>query len=146
MVAIMVRGVELASVGLAGLAVLHVSWAAGSSSPLPDKATLSDAVIGHDRFPTPGGCLAVAGSLSVASAVLAGWPARHERLQRAGALAVVAGLSLRGVLGLAGLTYLVSPGSSSPRFRALDRRLYAPVCLTLAGLAAPAARRHRPQG
>jgi hypothetical protein len=40
-----------------------------------------------------------------------------------------------------GLTHLISPGSSSPRFHGFDRRLYSPLCLTLAALAAPAARR-----
>jgi hypothetical protein len=49
-------------------------------------------------------------------------------------------LSVRGVLGVAGRTDLVSPGSSSPRFRALDRKLYSPLYLTIAALAAPAAR------
>ena len=54
--------------------------------------------------------------------------------QRADALAV------RGLLGLAGRTDIVSPGSSSSRFRELDRRLYSPLCLALAALALPAAR------
>jgi hypothetical protein len=137
----MVRQAEFASAGLAGLAGLHVVWAAGSSWPLPEKASLSDAVIGHDKSPSPAACLAVAGALAAGSAFVAGWPARSERLQRAGAGGVVAALSLRGALGLAGLTHLVSPGSSSRRFRELDRRLYAPLCLTLAALAAPATRR-----
>jgi hypothetical protein len=132
---------DFASAGLAGLAGLHVVWAAGSSWPVPDKETLSDAVIGHERFPSPTACLAVAGVLAIGSAFLAGWPSQVPRLQRMGALGVVAVLSLRGGLGLTGLTHIVSPGSSSSRFRALDRRLYAPLCLMLAALAVPAARR-----
>jgi hypothetical protein len=91
----------VASTGFSGLAGLHVMWASGSSWPLPDKASLSDAVIGHD----------------------------------------IGVLAARGILGLAGMTHLISPRSSSPRFRRLDRRVYAPLCLTLAALAAPAARR-----
>jgi hypothetical protein len=39
-------------------------------------------------------------------------------------------------LGLAGQTRLVSPVSVSARFTRLDRRVYSPLCLTLAGLAA----------
>jgi hypothetical protein len=141
----MERCAELASAGLAGFAGLHIAWAAGSSWPLHDKTTLSDAVIGHDRFPSPAACLAVAGALSAGAAFVAGWPTDAERPQRIGAAGVVAVLSLRGALGLAGLTHLVSPGSASPRFLRLDRRVYAPICLTLAALALPAARqRQRP--
>jgi hypothetical protein len=44
---------EIASAGLARLAGLHVVWAAGSSWPLSDRATLSDAVIGQGEFPSP---------------------------------------------------------------------------------------------
>ncbi len=135
------RRAYMASAGLAGLAGLHVAWAAGSSWPLPDEAALADAVIGHDRVPSPAASLLVAGALAAGSAVVAGRPARARRVQRIGATGVVAVLSMRGALGVAGLTHLVSPGSSSPRFLRLDRRVYAPLCLTLAALAAPAAQR-----
>ena len=131
----------VASMGLAGVAGLHVMWATGSSWPLRDKASLSDAVIGHDRFPSPAACLGVAGALAAGSASVAGLPTQADRLQRVSATGVVGVLATRGILGLAGLTHLISPGSSSPRFRRLDRRVYAPLCLTLAALAAPAARR-----
>src|ERR1035438_10659876 len=106
--------------------------AAGSSGPLPDKASLSDAVIGHDRFPSPAACLAVAGALAVGSGFVAGLPTQADRLQRLGATGVVGVLATRGILGLAGLTRLISPGSSDRKFRRLDRRVYAPLCLTLA--------------
>ena len=139
------RRAELASAGLGGLAALHVSWAAGSSWPLRDKATLSDAVIGHDGLPSAAACLAVAGMLSAGSAFVAGWPADAQALQRIGAVGVVVAISLRGALGLAGLTHVVSPGSSSRRFRRLDRRIYAPLSLTLAALALPAARQRQTQ-
>jgi len=71
----MERHAELAAAGLAGLAGLHIAWAAGSSWPLRDRATLSEAVIGHGRFPSPVACLAVAGVLTTGSAFVAGW---HE--------------------------------------------------------------------
>ena len=139
----MKRPATLAAAGLAGLAGLHVAWAAGSSWPLPDKAALSDAVIGRDTFPSAAACLVVAGALTAGSAFVAGWPASHERLQRTGAAGVVGALAVRGGLGLAGRTRLISPTSSSARFRGLDRRVYAPLCLALAVLAAPAAQRRQ---
>lgn len=64
----MKRPATLAAAGLAGLAGLHVAWAAGSSWPLPDKAALSDAVIGRDTFPSAAACLIVAGALTAGSA------------------------------------------------------------------------------
>ncbi len=140
----MERSTEFASAGLAGLAGLQALWAAGSSWPLRDEATLSDAVIGHNQFPSAAACLAVAGALAAGSAFVAGWPAGAPQLQRTGAAVVLAVLSARGWLGLGGLTHLVSPGSRSERFRALDRRVCAPACLALAVLAGPAARRRQP--
>ena len=137
----MARRAGVASAGLVGLAGLHVIWAAGSSWPMPDRATLSDAVIGHDRFPSSTECLAVAGALAIGSAFVAGLPTLPDRLQRIGATGVAGILTTRGILGVAGMTHLISPGSSSPRFRRLDRHLYAPLCLTLAALAVPTARR-----
>ena len=128
----------VASVGLVGLAGLHVIWAAGASWPLPDTASLSDAVIGHDKFPSSTACLTVAGALAIGSAFVAGLPAHPDWLQRIGATGVAGVLATRGVLGVAGMTRLISQGSSSLRFRQLDRRLYSPLCLTLAALAAPA--------
>jgi hypothetical protein len=49
-------------------------------------------------------------------------------------------LAARGILGLAGRTDLVSPGSDSTRFRRNDRAFLAPLCLLLAGGAACSAR------
>ena len=123
----MERCSAVASAGLAGLGGLHAIWAAGSSWPLPDAESLSDAVIGHDGFPSPAACLGVAGALAVGSAFVVGLPRQSDRLQRIGATGVVGVLATRGILGLAGRTQLVSPGSSSPRFRRLDRRGYAPL-------------------
>jgi hypothetical protein len=39
-----------------------------------------------------------------------------------------------GTLGMAGRTRMVWPSSASARFMRLDRRVYAPLCLALAGL------------
>ena len=135
------RSAQLAAAGLGGLAGLHALWATGSSWPLADRAALADAVAGRRRFPSTGACLCVAGLLATAAAVVAGRPRKLPRLRRAGAAGVTAALAVRGALGLAGRTDLISPGATSPRFRSLDRRLYSPCCLALAALSAPASGR-----
>ena len=94
----MKRPATLAAAGLAGLAGLHVAWAAGSSWPLPDKAALSDAVIGHDTFPSAAACLVVAGALTARLSFRC-WPSQHahERLPaRAARPALIGALAVRG--------------------------------------------------
>ncbi len=115
-------------------------WATGSRWPLPDRDRFAETITGGPPGATPGAgaCLAVAGLLGTAAALVAGHPRSAPGVSRIGSAGVVAVLTLRGSLGLAGRTDLVSPGSSSERFRELDRRIYSPICLTIAGLAAPA--------
>lgn len=127
--------------GLAAIAAIHLIWAAGSPWPLERREALADAVIGRagGEVPSPLACAAVAGLLGAAASLVGGRPRSDPRVRRLGATAVVATLATRGGLGLAGRTDLVSPGSSSRRFRELDRRIYSPLCLTLAVLALPAA-------
>lgn len=139
----MLQPEDFASASLAALAGLHLLWATGSPWPLADRATLSDAVVGQDAFPPPAACVKVATALATGSVLVAGWPHQAPRIRRAGVLGVVGVLSLRGALGIAGRTDVVSPGSSSPRFRALDRKLYSPISLTIAALAVSAARPSR---
>ena len=127
-----------AAAALGGLAALHLGWATGSTWPLADRDGLADAVAGRPAFPSRGACVGVAAALGTASALVAGRPGRGSLVQRAGATGVVTVLLVRGGLGLAGRTDLVSPGSTSPRFRRLDRRYFAPLCLAIAALASPA--------
>jgi len=129
--------------GLAALALLHAAWAAGSSWPLPSRAELADAVIGREggEVPSPAACMLVAALLAAAAALVGAGPSPRSRLRLLAARAVVGTLSLRAAAGLAGHTELLSPGSCSPRFRELDRRLYAPLCAALAVLSLPAASR-----
>jgi hypothetical protein len=129
-----------ASVGLLTIAGLHIVWATGSSWPTADRQRLTDTVVGRpgDGFPGPGACVAVAGLLTSAAALVDGRPQRRPALSRLGALGVVTVLTTRGGLGLAGCTDLVSPGSDSEAFRRRDRRFYAPLCLALAVLSLPA--------
>lgn len=130
-----------ASAGLLGLAGLHVAWGLGSTWPLPDRASFADAVVGTEDVPPPAACFAVAGALGLAAALVGGRPRRVASLRRVGAGGVVAVLAARGVIGVFGLTDLISTGSTSPRFRGLDRRYYGPLCLSLSALSAPAIRR-----
>ena len=124
--------------GLLAIAGVHVVWATGSSWPMRDGDALAQTA-GGGRSHTATECLAVAGLLTTASALVAGHPRRAPRLQRAGAGTVAAVLATRGAFGLAGRTDALVPGSSSARFRRLDRRYYAPLCLVLAAGALPAA-------
>ena len=138
---------RLTAVTLAGLAALHVAWGAGSSVPFDDRDDLADAVVGTTAVPSQAACFMVAGALSTAAALVLGLPAGRPALRRAGLLGVTTVLGGRGLLGVVARTDLVSPGSTSPRFRQLDRRLYAPLCLALAGgtwSAARASRRNCP--
>lgn len=123
----------------AALGALHVLWATGSSWPATDAGTISGRS-GAGASPGPVACLAVAGLLGTAAALVTGHPRGWAggRAARVGSAGVTATFALRGVLGLAGRTDLVSPGSTSARFRELDRRYYGPLCLGLAVLSAPA--------
>lgn len=132
--------------GLLAVAALHAAWGAGRCWPFPDRAALADAVIGSAEVPGPPACFAVSGALTAAGVLVAGWPAGHPGLRRAGVAGVAAVLAGRGALGLAGRTRLVSPASVSARFAALDRRVYSPACLALAGLSVLSAWPATPRG
>jgi len=122
-----------------GVAALHVAWGAGKSFPFHDRERLADAVVGTAAVPPAPACYAVAGALTAAAALMQGFPAGHPTLRRVGLLGVAVVLGGRGVLGLTGRTDLVSPTSTSARFRRLDRNLYSPLCLALARCAWSAA-------
>ena len=131
---------RLSAAGLLGIAALHVNWATGSPWPLPDRDRLAEQVVGRSggEVPGPAACLAVAGLLTAAAGFVTGRPRRAPALSRLGAGGVVTVLGLRGGLGLAGRTDVMSPGSVSAEFRERDRRVYSPLALVLAGLALPA--------
>src|ERR1700690_2994532 len=123
---------HLTSAALAGIGGLHVAWGCGSSIPFGTHAELADAVVGSPEVPSAMACHAVAFALLVASGLVADAPMGPRRFRRSGRHVVAAVLAVRGIPGVFGLTDLVSPGSTSRRFRSLDRRLYAPLCITLA--------------
>ena len=129
-----------ASASLLAIAGLHVNWARGSSWPLGDREALADVIAGRveaDR-PSAAACLAVACLLGTAAAFVDGRPRRAPGISRLGAAGVAATLAARGGIGMAGRTDLIARGSVSERFRARDRRIYSPLCLTLAALSLPA--------
>lgn len=126
-------GVRLATVStLAGIAALHAAWGRGSTFPFTSREQLNDAVVGRQATPSPAACYGVAGLLSVASALVAGLPTPTSTLRRAGVCTVAATLGARAALGFAGKTDLVSPGSISPRFLRMDKRVLSPLCAMLA--------------
>jgi len=120
------------SITLIAIGGLHVAWGLGSAFPFASRAELADAVIGTSDVPPPAACGAVAGALFVAAGLAADVPIGPRSLRRLGRATVASVLAARGVVGLLGLTDAVSPGSTSERFRSLDRRFFAPLCLLLA--------------
>ncbi len=129
-----------ASTSLLAIAALHVNWALGSSWPLGEREELAEEVAGRvdGESPSAAACLLVAGLLGGAAAFVDGRPRNAPGVSRLGAAGVVATLAVRGGLGIAGRTDLIARGAVSERFRARDRRVYSPLCLTLAALSLPA--------
>lgn len=117
---------------LVGIGALHFAWGRGSTFPFSDRAQLNDTVVGHDATPSPTACYAIAGLLGAAGALVAGLPSRQSWVRRLGVSVVAMVLAIRSVLGFTGKTELVSPGSASDKFKQMDKRVYAPLCMTLA--------------
>ncbi|MGO9877181.1 MAG: DUF3995 domain-containing protein [Acidimicrobiia bacterium] len=122
----------LTSATLAGIAAVHVAWGLGSPFPFASREDLADAVIGSRAVPSAHACYAVAAALAAASALVCDVPVGPRRVRRLGRRVVGGVLAVRGFAGLAGRTDVLSPGSTSPRFRRLDRRVYSPLCVALA--------------
>lgn len=131
-----------ASATLAAIAGLHIAWGVGSSFPFRSREELAIGVIGGPEVPSAVACHSVAAALVIASGLAADLPVGSRRLRSFGRAGVAGVLAIRGALGLLGRTDAVSPGSSSPKFRRLDRRLYAPLCLLLSVATATANERH----
>ncbi|HEY8092435.1 MAG TPA: DUF3995 domain-containing protein [Acidimicrobiales bacterium] len=127
------------AVAFTGVAVLHVAWGQGSTFPYDTRAELHDAVIGRDATPSPASCNAVAAALTAAALLVGRAGTGGGRASRICAGAVATVLGVRAAFGLAGRTDVLVPGSESDRFRRLDRRVFAPLCVTLAAGAASAA-------
>jgi len=117
---------------LLAIAGLHLMWGLGSSFPFEDRERLADAVVGADDVPPRAACFAVAAALLAGATALAGRFVFPARLRAMVLRAMVVIFGVRGVLGLLGLTHLISPGSTSPTFRQRDRAFYSPLTLALA--------------
>jgi hypothetical protein len=114
------------------LAVLHVTWAMGSSFPFQSRAELADAVVGRNTVPPPRASFSVASLLAIGAGLVLNLLS-IPRGFRNGALTIMAAvLLLRSAAGFSANTSRLSKGSDSERFRRLDRRLYSPLCLLLA--------------
>lgn len=134
-----------AAATLAGASALHALWGTGSSWPLSSQDELADLVVGRRPMPGPAACTAVAAVLAVAAAATAGASygglGRFTHHSRRVTAVVSASLLARGAGGIA--ADLVDKVDATPPFRKWNRRLYNPLCITLALLVA-VGRRSRP--
>ena len=117
---------------LLAIGALHVAWGRGATFPFSSRDRLNDVVIGRRVTPSPAACYGVAGLLTAATGLVAGLPAPRSTLRRVGVSTVAITLAARAVLGFSGRTDLVSPGSVSPTFARMDRRVFSPLCAALA--------------
>jgi hypothetical protein len=76
--------------------------------------------------------MVVASLLVLAATLVTGFIPLPNRLRTFALRVVMAVLTTRGVAGALGRTSTLSPGSDSPAFVRLDKRLYSPLCLWLA--------------
>ena len=123
---------RVTAVTLLGIAGIHVVWARGSSFPFRTLEEMHDAVIGQQVHPSPAACYGVVGLLVTAAAAVAGLPTKRSRVRRVVVAGTAATLGSRAVFGFAGRSDRLVSGSTSPRFRNLDRRVYSPLCAALA--------------
>jgi hypothetical protein len=112
----------------------------GSTFPFRTRQALNDAVIGRQVAPGPMQCGAVALLLGTAAGAVARADRGRDPWSRTAAAGVAVVLAVRAAFGFAGRTALLVPGSESPRFKRLDRCVFAPTCALLAAGAAGAAR------
>jgi hypothetical protein len=76
--------------------------------------------------------MAVASALALAAVLVAGVVPLPRRLRTFALRSVATVLATRGLAGAFGRTSALSPGSDSPAFQRLDKKIYAPLCLWLA--------------
>lgn len=135
---------SIAAAALASASALHAIWATGATWPRSSPDDLADLVVGQRPMPGPAACATVAGALAVASGATwratIGRPGRLTDHSRTVATVVSALLLVRGVGGIA--IDLAGTIDSAPAFQRWNRRLYNPLCVTLAILVA-ASRRSR---
>lgn len=119
-----------AASSLAALGLLHAAWALGSSWPAPSQQALADAVVGAQAAPARLPTAVVAVGLLTSAAVVSG-AVGGTRLGRGAAAALSAAFVARAALGGQGAARMITSAAPSPRFQALDRRLYRPLCAAI---------------
>lgn len=129
----------LVSTILALLAALHVYWGYGGLWPARRREDLGPMVVGtapRSAMPNLAACLAVAGLLVTAAILIsaAGFLTEPSWVWRVGAAGVGVVLAARGVSGY--FDGRLRPGTRAQPFYRLNRRIYSPLCLALAGMIA----------
>ncbi len=127
-----------AAAALAGIGALHLAWGLGSTFPAADARSLARAVVGGDRFPSPGQCVGVAVLLGAASVLIASRARPESFVGRViplpvavlGSTVVASVLAVRGFGGL--VMGVVGFPETTPSFRTLDLIAYSPLCVALA--------------
>lgn len=122
---------------LAGLAILHVAWARGSTWPYADAARFVRSVIGSDN---PAKSPGAAASLSVAALLATSAMGVAERPRATRPATILASdlitLVTAAVLALRGSGGLVDSATglfgTTAEFRRNDLRFYSPLCVALA--------------
>lgn len=128
----------IAIVVLVAIAGLHIGWAAGASFPARDRETLVRLVVGTPiGQPMPGRVATWAVAIGLVgmagwTAALRGWidtPVPDAWLV-AGAIAMVAIFTLRGIVGF--FEVVLRPSIRGTPYMHWSRRLYSPIALGLA--------------
>jgi hypothetical protein len=122
----------LTAATLFALAGLHVMWGLGSSFPFRNREELADSVVGTSDVPPLAACMAVAAALTLAAVLVTGVTPLPKPIRTIALRIAATVLATRGLAGAFGRASTLSPGSDSPTFQRLDRRIYAPLCLWLA--------------
>lgn len=124
---------------LVGLAIIHVYWGLGGIWPARTRAELGPMVVGtppSTAMPNLVACLIVAGLLVTAALLItmAGFLAEPSPVWRVGSIGAGVVLGLRGLYGY--VDGRLRPQTRALPFHALNRTVYSPLCLILAGLIA----------
>jgi uncharacterized membrane-anchored protein len=131
----------VATLGLTGVAIIHVGWGMNSTWPFKTGEDLARNVVGdRSHMPPPwmshfvAGLMFVAVLLLLASADAIGAPV-SDRLVNIGAYGVVAVLAVRGIGGLAMSFYLYFVRGDRIPFVRNDIKFFSPLVTVLAVLA-----------
>ncbi len=128
------------TIALAGIALIHVYWAAGGYFPGKDANSLAQTVVGGKSgmtMPPVLACLVVAGLLFVAAYVVLVVgnitpPLLSLEVHKLAAYGLCAVLFLRGAGGF--FDARLRPEIKGSPYEKLNLVLYSPLCLTLAAL------------